>query len=970
VTAHPLQRLLGVDPGAGPEEILGLPAGAPTRVVIERALRDRLEETYRHPEGRTPDAELARERVRDAARTLFERLAAGATLAARRASPRADEPGARWSRAARPARVRRGHAHALTPFDHHALAILVACGGWNARSRRRLVALAASHGVTADGLQKVLLGLSEYASAGGAPVVAETSAGAARPAAAPPEPEKAEPPPEPEEEPEAIARKELWTTIRLSILFGALVLILGTALVVNELRSGRERAAADASAAAAEVDAPPAPTAVESAAPPAPAPPVRAPLPLATMPTFLGNALPTAASDAADRSPRLPEEIEQIARRLEVADDPSGAIFHLWDAAIETAGSGWVITDRSTRDVVERAIVGVLAEMTDAPTTADRLLGALAPPRGRLEDPIDLWRGAYGAGILGSAARQAVPAAVRERAAAELASALGHRAEPGMSFESAAGAWLDAAVPGLVAAIEHEPRTYDFWEMWLAAERVLGGGERYEAGLAAALAEIVRAPADLARAGPSLDVLGRLLATADLAGSDAMRGAIHDLFDDAERVTDRDLWVLTSVLARLKSAEWFEETLVLPEEAGPTFRARIRDRIAAAWPSLGEAAPERGGALAVDRALAARWHEILRAIDVRSSPLDRPEDHVARHGSAAQLNEAAALLAARRTPEAIAILDGIDAARRVAGASRGPAATAPRGQPIGADGEWTAAYVEAKRDVEARLQILRALRTQAGSDLGPLDAETFVNEVYRGTPEEIRTLARTIVVEQFARGANVAMEMLDQLPGAPETAEIAVTIRGFAGRIAAPSGEATAREARLALIEHALALRGARSNLDDGAEALRQAYVAQAALLERASIASAAVETPQASARALADAWLERARLVMASDPVPGDLAALARRRGTRLSLAEGPIQELVAEQLAVLDALCYITVAEQPGAAITATVLLAESAHARRRLEHVLAQALEVELAIGRMWALRMGLTSGGSPARNGGEP
>jgi hypothetical protein len=471
----------------------------------------------------------------------------------------------------------------------------------------------------------------------------------------------------------------------------------------------------------------------------------------------------------------------------------------------------------------------------------------------------------------------------------------------------------------------------------------------------------VRGPADLARPGPSLDVLGRLLATADLAGSGAMREAIHDLFDDAERVTDRDLWVLTSVLARLESAPWFDESLVLPEEAGPTFRARIRDRIAAAWPSLGAAAPERGGALAVDQAVAARWHEILLAIDVRSSPIDRPEDHLARHEIAAQLNEAATLLAARRTPEAIPILDRIDAARRAAGARRGPPAPPPRGQPIGADGEWTAAYVEAKRDVEARLQALRALRTQAGSDLGPVDAETFVNEVYRGTPEEIRTLARTVAVEQFAHGPNVAMEMLDQLPGAPETAEVAVTIRTFTGRVAASSGDATAREARLALLEHVLALRGARSDLDDRAEALRLAYVAQTALLERASIASASPETPQASARALADAWLERARLVMAADPVPGDLAAIARRRGTRLSLAEGPIQTLVAEQLAVLDALCYITVAEQPGAAISATVLLAESAHARRRLEHVLAQALEVELAIGRMWALRMGLTSGG---------
>ncbi len=59
------------------------------------------------------------------------------------------------------------------------------------------------------------------------------------------------------------------------------------------------------------------------------------------------------------------------------------------------------------------------------------------------------------------------------------------------------------------------------------------------------------------------------------------------------------------------------------------------------------------------------------------------------------------------------------------------------------------------------------MRSNAGTDLGPIDAEQFVGVVYRGSPREVRDLAGSILVERFPAGPNVALQMLDQFADAP-----------------------------------------------------------------------------------------------------------------------------------------------------------------------------------------------------------
>src|SRR5262249_37932742 len=100
--------------------------------------------------------------------------------------------------------------------------------------------------------------------------------------------------------------------------------------------------------------------------------------------------------------------------------------------------------------------------------------------------------------------------------------------------------------------------------------------------------------------------------------------------------------------------------------------------------------------------------------------------------------------------------------RKGTGAPVGGQTTNRAGQPIGRDGEFAAAYQQVGKNAEQRLELLRALRTNAGTDLGPIDAELLVREAYKGSPQEVRATAQSLIPQQFITGPIIAMEMLDQ----------------------------------------------------------------------------------------------------------------------------------------------------------------------------------------------------------------
>ena len=569
-------------------------------------------------------------------------------------------------------------------------------------------------------------------------------------------------------------------------------------------------------------------------------------------------------------------------------------------------------------------------------------------------------------GMLATISRSGLSPAVVERARTQLEIALGGP-PPGArtDFVSGAGAWLERAVPTLVDVTEFRRQVYDFWESWIAAQRRLGRGERLDRALVVAIEAILSTSTDLARPGPSLSVLGRLLSLADLEASAVVREGFISYFADPDRITSHDLWVLTSLLSREELAPWFSEDLILPDDADWMFRRRVADRIGRRWPEAAfdkDASFEQAG-LAVDHAAGSRW--LARLEEELQRPLGASaRELVDQLVIACRINEAAARLAAGETRAAGEVLDDLEeidtapeGSRRRRGTMVVPLPLRP-GQPLGRDGEWAVAFEEAGRNAEERLKWLRVLRNAAGTDLGPIDGESFVRVVYRGAPPEVRSLAQTIVVEQLASGPNIAVEMLEQFPGASANEQAAETVRRFTGRLLPRArSQAWAREARLALVEHALRLRrGGFEDFGGPMAAVVEAYTHRRAALEPETPGTASL-VPHEAAAGLHDAWRDRAAAVTSGDTTLTGVAELERRHATRLRLAEGPLQQFVATQVGVLEAMAYVVVAEQPRRRASALAVLADSARQRGRVDHVLEQAVEAERAIGRVWALLVGV-------------
>jgi hypothetical protein len=971
MSRDPFQDVLGVPADAGPLELLGLdPDAADTFPLrIEEALRARLAAVFEASGISRADAARIRRRLRKAAREIRSGRRP-AVAAAGAPEPEGDPVGdGRRRSGARRRRARvapPGPPQELTEFDRRILAILVGCGGWNAASRARLVALAASWGVTVAGLLRVIGGLGEYARGGGL----KAARGARRVESRPQEPLK------PAAEPEVLERiasefhpRDSWTTVKLALGFGVLTLLFVMLAVRFLFFPGDFKRTAAPSPVAA---APPVPAAGAS---PEPEPhpgslAVERAARFASPPSFLGHAQSAEVIGAIDGCGAVAQDLRTLARRITLADEPSEAVYRAFAAAADTVATAWGFVERRLLQEIDEAVLDAVYAASGSPSMSDRILSALAPSTGRLTDPAALWRGSWKAGMLGRiAAEPGLSPAVTQRARTLLEIVLGPAAAP-QGFDTAAERWLDGVLDQMIELTEIDGRRYDFWETWLSLRRRLGRGERFEATLMDALEALLRTSTDLSRPGPSLDVVGRLVSTADFRASPVVRERVLRLFAEVEGVSSHDLWVLTSLLAQETAAPWFGPDLVLPDGADWMYRRRTADRIAERWPEAatapGESLAQRQG-IAVDRDAGSWWMELHR-LQAQSPLAADPQALLQQLVAAARLNEAAAHLAAgdpAAAREALgAVADGgragavpADRAR-----SRRPQAPPPVGRPIGADGVWAASYQEAGNSTDARLEWLRGLGAGAGTDLGPVDAEVFVGVVYRGAPSDVRTLAQEVLLGQFGSGPNVALRMLDQLPDAPISPPTAATIETYTGAVLpAPGAESWPAGARLALARHALHLRtlGERG-IDLIAEELIDVYARQLSALTAGRGSPAAPVTPGEAVERLVEAWrflAESHRYAAAPDQ---DLALLDLRGATRLRLARGPLQEFVAGQLQVLDLLAFVAAAEQPAAASDLRALMSQDAQERGRLSHVLEQAVAVERTTAKVWARRIVVEGG----------
>jgi hypothetical protein len=234
----------------------------------------------------------------------------------------------------------------------------------------------------------------------------------------------------------------------------------------------------------------------------------------------------------------------------------------------------------------------------------------------------------------------------------------------------------------------------------------------------------------------------------------------------------------------------------------------------------------------------------------------------------------------------------------------------------------------------------------------------FVSEVYRGTPQEVRVMAQSVLAEQFTAGSVIAMQMLDQFMNAPSSSDIGQCIERYTGQVVPPVRVPSyEREARLALVRHALALQPLGVSSVDAAEALLvDSFIGRSRNISRTPLPAILPDEAIGASALLRDAWQRLAAMLISTHPTPDDLAGLARRHDVRRHLAQGPVQQFVAAQVAILELHAYVTTAERPAVRSAVAEMLRVSALTRDSAASVLDQSLEAESATAELWRLRMG--------------
>ena len=958
--------LLGCSRAAGPRAILGLGEGQVDSPTLEASLTTRLR--MLEVPGVPPSVkEAAAIRLRAAAAAL--RAAQGGPAPTRpqppmpsRVPPRRpvhpkvaaappEGPIAGKSRPVRP--TPRITAEHLTPFDRLVLSILVAGGGWNARTRVLVAGLADQAGLDSTKLRKIVVGLAGFMREQGVTgTLDEMSMAEPMPVAPAPLPEPGRVEAVLGRVSDGVGREFRGETTasrnRLVVLFAIIAISIGGILVVvltapsPQVREiERERIAAEQARAEAMASEP-APDPDHLVNPSVREGLVR-PAQWERPPMFRGDEPSAMLVLEVERLPVIEDDLVRLARDLELDPGrPSAARLAQWQHAIETMSTVWPLLDSGRRATLVRGLLDVL-RWAEPPETAQRLVADLdLDPGASISDPLDTWRRGYRAGVLGVIVLdESLPDTVRAEARrivqAKLAGSNGRHARGG-PFAALAGRALDATVEPLIAitGVDDDREVGMAWERWLEAQEAVRSGGGLQQTLLLATGRMLADGRGLATASMSADVLGRLVEEIDWSatGPDprSVREAYRNWFEDPS-IGSEATWVLASLLEGPRGIGWYRPEFVPDPVLGLDGRAAALGRAVAGWPTS-RLTVASGEVVPVDPELLDQFDrlipEVRQLIDSARTPIDR----LAAALAAERLALASTMLADERLREAEEVLGRIQVQVETgdSGIDRDPMTSPIRRSN---DGAWADNWKKAGRDGTERMALLDQLRNDlAVGDLGPLDAAALVTEAWRGR-SGVREVVRSIVLQQYQTGPTVALRLLDTIGQAPMNAETLEFIEQYT-RTPLPerSSEELDSMVRLALAAHAASLldRDART-VDRFVREIGDSIHARARARIQASGGNSGRwdGRPENAAVLAADAMRREASGLFLAIGSESTIESIDRRRAARRRLANDDVLRLVAAHAAEVDYLAFALEARVPGQrrAIAEAIERARSARA-----------------------------------------
>lgn len=948
-----IEKFIGVpDQLQDPLGLLGLRAGRATEGEVVTALQARLTQIAAHPDGLTAEADEVRLVLHNAAARLL-----GDRAPQQKAPPREPEVVAEPE---------------PDPLDAAILLTLASYGGWNSRSKERIVLLARSHGVTPEQVVERAESLVGRPPARVAALSMTSAPGAAQrstPARSTTFSRPAEsfatsrPFAVQERADDFDERQDPGNKlVRNIVIFGAIALFGSATLVVLSVTFFGDPPAKDPVAQTPQPSIPTQatelfPTKPREEKPKAAAVPTKPPARVGDWDDLLRAASASVAllDSSPDKALAEFEKVnEQMSRKWgETSGDGLVAAVDRLVEFIYRAAAHEGLTSRA----IDTLVAGVEPLKAGAPVPADKVLTS-----------------AWASGVLARVGRERdLPAAVRNRVLEALAAAFPGASGPGEStFQSGCTAALVSMAGRLAtqdgASDQEVQQAQGAWKEWLKGLAAVVGRDspRYTRQVVLALEGVLIAGPEPTKSRAAFQAITTLTVALPWRKDDETRRWLLRWFD-SDQIGPGDLYAVTAALAGQSGAEGVDASMVVSAGAGTSHRAEMRDRYAAMWDlTTGE----------TREALLQRWAETASARSLSTQPIpSTPVLQVAELLELARLNQAALRLWSGDVEGVEVTLPGAP----TSSVASGPQAiivqqSRPKSESLNANVniEWIREYLGAGQNIPQR----RELIAQVTSVPDAIMSEILVEEACRGSPHQVRQDARAKVV-LYNSSAPVLNALLEMAPLMPITRENAALVEEATSTPLPNLRDPTWRvEVRRALVETLLQVLAGNSDLayiDRASELLAELYTVAATPNETTPAGAPAEGEAVPATETLAPPptpptpeldvavnqhrlwWQREAELVVPSAREPFNLSQMERRRRARAELANGKVQEFEAAQLAICELMAYVSVAEQPSRAGAASVILNELEEQRRRSKSVFEQALLAERARLRLWILRM---------------
>ncbi|MBC8202495.1 MAG: hypothetical protein H8E91_01565 [Planctomycetes bacterium] len=763
--------ILGIRKADTPERLLGIPRWDGNAATLDAAIRTRVAQILSHPMKHSDEANFVRQAIKEAG-----------ILLRKQCNTFSEEV------------QTKEETHEITQLDRSIIAVLVSEGGWNRRSRARLVAVSASYGLSVGGLLRILTALADSSRSGSGPLSQQG---------------RSENMPDRSWATLPIAQrkqsvvddlmdemanrflpelKEYSTiaTVKLSVLFGLLTIlaiILGL-FIINVADKGA-RKTGDAGVVPA----------------------------ITITSEFVHPDLVTNQTRSFDIYPSFEEviftdevgvlvdsalELPTILRDFQLQVTRAGAqgrhvdaeLLLDWNHSIHVISSIWPFLDTLLQEEIGKLIHDTVAISPQVEGLPAKLLAPLRIAAKALPSDAGAFEKPWAIGELS-----------RLACSDSLISSL-----ITLVKDSAYAYPLDCDVSetrrlvirllgiDLTKITELDSHNFLLWEQWLAMIERENDPLVRTAFILDVMQLILRNSVDLTRESNTRKVLGRLVQEIDWIRSDLARDFILKVYLD-KTITSVDVWALSNMLVDLHAVPWFLKKHAIELNDRFEKRERVATELHGVWPTV-QAPKQIVHTLVLpagfDPALVDVWLELTLICQDQSLP---PAE---RFLHARQLNEIAASLWIGRPSRSWELIDNIDQSTLYEDDVE------PR-QGGRSSGQLAKRFPNTNRDVDEMLALLNFIHNAEYTSLHPRDAALVARAALFYRETSIRQEAVLLICEQFSQSPIVAEALVNVLTPNAKSAQVEALVAFLTDDILPPRHHETwITSARRALIQHAL----------------------------------------------------------------------------------------------------------------------------------------------------------------------